>query len=215
MHVYSVELTLLNHLFYNTENSNGVYTAPFIGDLALTYALRKAITEKWDAPEYRRKPAYEEIKDWGFYVSVATPIDYKYTEVYTRNTLFNVDGFVNMDALEKSSKSPYKTLFYTQGIAVDSTFECQIFSLTPLRLPNVIRMGNGRETLIQVRQKSDAPKEIWLNIYTQQEVYKNLEKVAEWVQDEPYERAYVLEQYVLLKHISPKTAQVIVQDSLG
>ncbi|MBD0405055.1 type I-D CRISPR-associated protein Cas5/Csc1 [Flammeovirga sp. EKP202] len=214
MHVYTIELTLLNHLFYNTENSNGVYTAPFIGDLALTYALRKVLVENWETPKYRRKPFYQEIKDWGFYVSVATPVDYTYTEVYTRNTLFNVDGFVNTDAITKSSKSPYKTLFYTQGVAVGSVFECQIFSREPLEIPSVLRVGNGRETLVSVKERTKKPDTLWLNIFTQKEVFNNLEKVADLIQNEPYEKAYVLEQYVLLKYISPDTAFKIMEDSL-
>ncbi|UZR99840.1 type I-D CRISPR-associated protein Cas5/Csc1 [Chondrinema litorale] len=215
MYVYPIEITLCNHLFYFTENTNGVYTAPFIGDLALTYALRRTICTNWETPPFRKKPEYEEIKDWGFYVSVAQPIQYKHTEVYTRNTLFNVDGYIDIDNIIKSSKSPFKTLFYTQGIAVGSTFSCFIFSQKELNIPQTIRAGAGKETLLRIEEKIPNQKDVWLNIYTLQQVYKNLEKAAEWIQDEPYERAYILEQYVLLKHISLPIAERILADAFA
>ena len=75
MNIRAIKLTLLNHLFYYTEVSGGgtsaSITGAFIGDLALNYAFRRVLTNNESGYVFRKKPAYSEIKDFGFYCIVA------------------------------------------------------------------------------------------------------------------------------------------------
>ncbi|MEM9983015.1 MAG: type I-D CRISPR-associated protein Cas5/Csc1, partial [Bacteroidota bacterium] len=133
MQAQIIELTLLNHLFYFTEVSGGstsaAITGNFIGDLALTYAFAKALSEKEDYYRYLKQPTYEEIRDFGFYCSVARPLHQNdRTEAYIQNTLFNVDGYVDITALEKSGKSPFKNYRQVQGIGIGARFQALLLS---------------------------------------------------------------------------------------
>src|SRR5690606_14700789 len=105
MEVKVLKLTLLNHLFYYTEVSGGStsasVTGDFIGDLALTYAFDKALRSSDTYYRYLKKPEYQEVLDFGLYCSVAKPMRRSTrTEAYIQNTLFNVDGFIDVKAIE-------------------------------------------------------------------------------------------------------------------
>ena len=119
-----LKLTLLNHLFYYTEITGGgastTLTGGFIGDLALTYAFANALRPM--EIQHRTQPNYGEIRDFGFYCTVARPLSRLMpTDIYTQNTLFT-DGYPDLDSIDKSGKSPYKNYRQTQGYAIGSEF---------------------------------------------------------------------------------------------
>lgn len=219
-----LKLTLLNHLFYYTEVSGGPtsasVTGDFIGDLALNYALKKTIASNDNHYRYLKKPDYKEIKDFGFYCTVARPIKRSNrTEAYIQNTLFNTDGFVDVKAIEKSGKSPFKNFRQVQGIEVGTTFQALFFSKEKLKLPPVIRVGRALETMVLVEEAvldKNMEDEFWLNAFSLKTVFNNLENVVDiLIKEEKVNFSNVIENYNIIKQISFDNAQSIFKNTFS
>jgi len=234
MEIKAIKIKLLNHLFYHTEISNGSITGGFLGDLALTYALNKALNSNANIYEYHRlKPAYDEIKDFGYYFSVGKPVRFekqkenksgKYifsgkpirTGSYTRNTLFNTDGFYDIKSIEKSGKSPFKNLIHTQGIALRNEFSTLLISKEKIEIPPTLRIGNQKETLLQLKEipfeKTD--NDFWLNAYTLKVVFDNLKTAMDISVEEngTANYQYILENYALLKGFTKNQVSKIFEN---
>jgi CRISPR type I-D-associated protein Csc1 len=211
MLITAIKLTLLNHLFYYTEVSGGSTSASitglFIGDLALTYAFNKRLTESQTGYEFRKKPEYSEVKDFGFYCSVAKPIanNLNRTENYIRNTLFNVDGFYDIVRINKSGKSPFKNFRQVQGVRLGTEFIALFISKEVIELPFTIRIGTGKETLVKVEKidSAEGKDDYWLNAYSLKVVFDNLDAAIKVMMDEnKMNVSYVLENYNLIKRLS-------------
>ncbi|HRI29348.1 MAG TPA: type I-D CRISPR-associated protein Cas5/Csc1 [Chitinophagales bacterium] len=213
-----IRLTLLNHLFYYTEvaggNASATFTGAFLGDLALNYALQRVMSGGADTYDYKAKPNYAQIAQFGFYCTVAKPIGMvKRTEIYINNTLFNADGYVDIDNILLSGKSPYKNYRQVQGIAVGTSFIAAVLSKDTLQLPTAIRIGRAKETLLKIdplTEKEYKDQEFWLNAYTLATVYQNLPTAIELMkQQEKVNFAYILENYNLLKKLTlPDVLQI-------
>lgn len=228
MELKAIKLTLLNHLFYHTEISNGSITGGFLGDLALTYALNKAINKNVEIYEHRLKPKYKEITYFECYITVGKPVRKKFykqkeyyefagkpsrTGSYTRNTLFNTDGYYDIKSIEKSGKSPFKNLIHTQGIAVRNEFLCLLISKNAFELPPTIRIGNQKETLLKLDEipVDNTDNSFWLNAYTLKVVFDNLQQAMDISIEEngSANYQYILENYALLKGFSQKQVETI------
>jgi|GEM_PF-1136197 CRISPR-associated protein Csc1 len=219
-----LKLTLLNHLFYYTEVSGGStsasVTGDFIGDLALNYAFKKVLQSNDNYYRYLKRPKYEEIKDFGFYCTVARPVKRsKRTEAYIQNTLFNVDGYIDVKAIEKSGKSPYKNFRQVQGIEIGTTFQALFFANENFELPPVVRVGRALETLVLVEEVAFDKKiedEFWLNAFSLKTVFDNLETTVEiLVKEEKVNFSNVLENYNIIKQITFDNAQTIFKNTFG
>lgn len=222
MQITAIKLTLLNHLFYYTEVSGGStsasITGSFIGDLALTYAFNKRLNESQNGYEFRKKPEYSEIKDFGFYCSVAKPItnNLNRTENYIRNTLFNVDGFYDIVRINKSGKSPFKNFRQVQGIRLGTEFIALFISKEAIELPSTIRIGTGKETLVKVEKvdSAEGKGDYWLNAYSLKVVFDNLDAAIKVMMDEKKMNvSYVLENYNLIKRLSIDNVREIFKPS--
>jgi CRISPR-associated protein Csc1 len=211
MQVRAIKLTLLNHLFYYTEVSGGStsasVTGSFIGDLALTYAFNRCLNENKTMYEFRSKPDYSDINSFGFYCTVAKPINTNVdkTENYIRNTLFNVDGFIDVDRINKSGKSPFKNFRQVQGVRLGTEFIALFISNEKTELPSTIRIGTGKETLVKIDEidSTIGSNDFWLNAYTLKVVFNNLDSAIKVMMDEKKPNfTYVLENYNLVKQFS-------------
>lgn len=212
MEVKVLKLKLLNHLFYYTEVSGGStsasITGDFIGDLALTYAFDKALRESDNYYRYLKKPEYQELNKFGFYCTMANPIrNHKHTEAYIQNTLFNTDGYIDVSAIEKSGKSPFKNFRQVQGIQLGSSFQAMFFSKNKILLPPVVRIGRALETLVSVEEVSLKEKtitnEFWLNAFTLKVIFENLDKAIEiLVNKQKVNFSMILENYNIIKQLS-------------
>ena len=236
MEIKAIKIKLLNHLFYHTEISNGSITGGFLGDLALTYALNKALNSNANIYEYHRlKPEYQEIKNFGYYFSIGKPVRKisgnkleKYvlsakptrTGSYTRNTLFNTDGFYDKKSIEKSGKSPFKNLIHTQGVALSTKrnpneFTTLLISKENIEIPETLRIGNQKETLLELKEipfeKTD--NDFWLNAYTLKVVFDNLKTAMDISVEEngTANYQYILENYALLKGFSVEQVKSIFE----
>jgi len=229
MIIQAVKFTLLNHLFYYTEVSGGStsasITGAFIGDLALNYAFKKALIQSDDAYPFRQKPEYEEIKDFGYYCTVAKPMNAERvvrTESYIRSTAFNADGFTALGSVlaqyNAAGKSPYKTFRQVQGIALGSEFIALFISKESMQLPEAIRVGTTKETLLKV-EKIDLPKgeiDFWLNAFTLKTVFNNLEETVEVLtKEDKVNFSYILENYALIKNLSAQNIETIFQNNFS
>lgn len=217
-----LKLTLLNHLFYYTEVSGGStsasVTGDFIGDLALNYAFKKTLQSNDNHYRHLKRPKYEEIKDFGFYCSVARPVKRsKRTEAYIQNTLFNTDGFTDVKAIEKSGKSPFKNFRQVQGIEIGTTFQALFFANEKLVLPPVIRVGRALETLVLVEQinfNKNIEDEFWLNAFSLKTVFDNLDTTVEiLVKEKKVNFSKLLESYNIIKQITFENAKNIFKNA--
>lgn len=223
MVVKVLKLSLLNHLFYYTEVSGGAtsaaITGSFIGDLALNYAFYKVLHQTDNAYPFRRKPFYQEIKDFGFYCSVARPLalkKLKRTESYIRSTAFNSDGALalgkNLPNYYEAGKSPFKTFRQVQGIALGSAFVALFLSQEELTLPPVIRVGTTKETLVKVEEIDIATidNDFWLNAFSLKTVFDNLETTVDILtRENKVNFSYILESYALIRQLTSENIQEI------
>jgi CRISPR type I-D-associated protein Csc1 len=214
-----INLTLLNHLFYYTEVSGGStsasVTGSFIGDLALTYAFNKCLNENEIMYDFRDKPEYSEIQDFGFYCTIAKPVNTSVdkTENYIRNTLFNSDGFIDVSSIEKSGKSPFKNYRQVQGIQLGTEFNALFLSKEKIKLPDTIRIGTGKETLVKVVElESNSFDDYWLNAFTLKTVFNNLDMAVKIMMEEKKVNfTYILENYNLIKQFSKDNVEEIFE----
>lgn len=218
MQVKVIKLTLLNHLFYYTEVSGGStsasVTGSFIGDLALSYAFNRCLNENQTMYDFRSKPEYSDINNFGFYCTVAKPIKYNIgkTENYIRNTLFNVDGFIDVDRINKSGKSPFKNFRQVQGMKLGTEFIALFLSKETIDLPSTIRIGTGKETLVKVEEidSINSNDDYWLNAFTLKEVFNNLDIAIKIMMNEKKANfSYILENYNIIKHFSIDNVQEV------
>lgn len=230
MYIQPVRLTLLNHLFYYTEVSGGgtsaTITGAFLGDLALTYALHKTLYDNEHHYEMltNEQPAYKDLQTFPFYCTVGKPTSnagkstkqkIQRTENYTRNTLFNVDGYIDMNALAKTAASPFKNYRQVQGIAIGTAFDALILSKEKLPiLPPTVRIGTGRETLVGIETIKMSEKDTyWLNAYTLKMIFGNLPQAVEMLMAaKKMNLHYVLEQYQFIKDWTPNEIQTLFKD---
>ena len=217
MQIKTIKLTLLNHLFYYTEVSGGStsasVTGSFIGDLALNYAFNKCLNENEIMYKFRNKPEYSEIRDFGFYCTIARPVktNMNKTENYIRNTLFNSDGFFDASSIEKSGKSPFKNYRQAQGIQLGTEFSALFLSKEKVELPLTIRVGTTREALVKVEEANFSfSDDFWLNAYTLKTVFNNLDTAIQiMMSEQKVNFTYVLENYNIIKRFSKENVKEI------
>ena len=229
MIIRAIQFTLLNHLFYYTEVSGGAtsasITGAFIGDLALNYAFKRALIKSDDAYPFRQKPEYEEIKNFGYYSTVARPLNIEHltrTESYIRSTSFNSDGYSALGSslpyYNAAAKSPFKTFRQVQGIALGSKFISLFLSENSIELPETIRVGTTKETLLKVEELvlSKCENDFWLNAFTLKTVFENLEQTVNILAREgKVNFSYILENYALIKNLSFQNIEEIFQNSFS
>ena len=203
------KITLLSPLFYYTKTESGVAsTAPFIGDLALTYATNFALCKNKDITyQTRSKPNYDEIKNLGFLWTIARPIKVKRMPVYTRYTSSISDGMVRRDIIELMGKSLFKNYFHVQGLEVGSTFQASFIGNINLPSQFTLRVGNGRDCLILLQEIEKVEKDIWINYYTFTKILNKKVKLKEDFIIEP-----VLSQYIIIKGLKEKDLEEILND---
>ncbi|MBE7446643.1 MAG: type I-D CRISPR-associated protein Cas5/Csc1 [Planctomycetia bacterium] len=213
MKIQPLRVKLLSPMFnYCRVTTGGAITSDFIGDIALTYAINRVRKDRNFYEEFRRKPYYEELRGLDYYVSMGKPVKYEMTGIYTRNTLFNVDGFPDMSIIGKEGlarKGLFKNYFKVQGIQPEGEFStCLICkdSFT-LDLPFTIRLGTGRECMAILDRDDKFDGNLWLNAFTLKTVFGNLQTTIKSLKSYLFE--YKLENYILMKNISTEQVRVI------
>jgi len=194
-------ITLLSPLFYYTKTESGVAsTTPFIGDIALTYATNFALSQNDDITyQTKSKPEYQEIKNLGFLWTVARPLKVKRTPIYARYTSPISDGMVRRNLIELMGKSLFKNYFHVQGIETGSTFQASFIGKLDLPDKFTLRVGNGRDCLILLKEIKKPEKDIWINYYTIKKIFNTTFELKEGFTIER-----VLAQYIIVKGLNEK-----------
>ena len=177
------KITLLSPLFcYNKTEGGVASTEPFIGDIALDYALNFVLAKKREYTyQIKDKPNYGEIKEFGFIWTIGRPIYYEKTPIFARKTSEISDYMVRRDIIEQMGKGLFKNYFHIQGIKEGSVFEASLLTFEDIKLPKTftLRIGVGRECLLLFEEKKEKPEEIWLNLYTIKKIFGKDVKLRE------------------------------------
>lgn len=217
-------LSLLSPLYYRTGRDSGAsgstYTAPWIGDLALLYAINNSMGIKHIKFGYAsRKPDYSEITNMGIILSVATPVGgVSYTRTYDIATSFLSEGYPQTKMISESGRAPMRNWLKRKGIEAGNVFQFSVFFRNPdLSLPEkfTIRIGNTRETLAYC-EEIDMPKDerLTLNLFTLKMFLGNekfrdaLGKYEE--ENNVLQTERPVPQYVLLRNVSTSSALSLI-----
>jgi len=208
MKVYPVKITLLSPFFNYCETSaGGSVTSPFIGDIALNYALNRVLKLKNFYTKIKTKPEYEELVILPYTFTIAKPIEIARTRVYIRNTLFNKDGGPDLKAIDASGRMLFKNLFKVQGIQAFSFFLTYFIQRDDfkLELPLTLRIGTGREclALLESDEMNRDDKDVWLNLYSMKNIYHNFDRVLKIIEKKKlrFKINLKLNNYIICKNV--------------
>jgi len=215
MKITPLTLTLLSPLFnYARITNSGCITSDFIGDIALTYALNRVLKLEPFYDTYKWQPEYEELSRLPFAFTIGKPLSFRWTRIYIRNTLFNVDGGTYLDAIENSGRKLFKNFFKVQGIQPEGRFSTYLLSRDNFKLdfPITLRLGTGRECLALLSRDEigSENEEIWLNMYALKHIYNNDRRALEVLRGN-YQFVFKLHHYILVQNVGLTEVQKIFE----
>jgi CRISPR-associated protein Csc1 len=187
MKLINVELKLIAPLqYYSTQSAGGMRTAPFIGDIALTYSMAHSMGIIDYPPADRFKPDYREITDLPFLFTVAVPeslLKYgewtaEYMKQMTRNTMMGIDyNGTNTYPGYRVGSNMYKNFYFVQMMKPSNDFTFNVglilkddnFSF----LPNALRVGNSKTGILSLSYRETNPNfNYYINRYTLENIYE-------------------------------------------
>ena len=201
-------LRLLSPLFYRTRQDAGAagstITDPWIGDLALCYAINRSLGLRELKFGYdRHQPQYGELSKLPFTASVGTPtVEIIRTQVYDIATSFNSEGYTNYRAIKQTENAPMRNWLKRQGLAPGNEFVFSLATRDKWTPPNefTIRLGNTQECLASCQICPDAEK-VTLNAYTLRKLF-NVDKM-DGIEHDLIEKP--MAQYVLIHGVPVET----------
>jgi CRISPR type I-D-associated protein Csc1 len=169
---------LLSPLSYRTRPDTGAggatVTGCFIGDLALDYAIHYARyggENLWDGRTWTMPRYKEDLQVMRHRCTVAVPNgQVTLMPMEYQATSFVSDGFPNVQALKSTGSSSMKNWMQKQCIAPFEEFHFVVLSKDEKLPPRMtIRVGNGRETLVELTEE-ELPESSTLNAFTAAQV---------------------------------------------
>jgi len=218
MKAYKVKL--LSPLYYRSRIESGAagatVTDPWIGDLAMMYAINNALGLKHIMFKYNsHKPDYREIVGLGFIVSVSEPFNTcGFTKVMDIATSFLSEGYPQGKAISESERAPMRNWMKRQGIEPGSEFSFVSFFKNGIKQfpPKFsIRLGNTKECVALVEEEPvKETSRITVNLYTLS-LFLGPERFQEIISDIKMGKysSHILQaspQYVLAKNITVQNA---------
>lgn len=217
-------LSLLSPLYYRTGRDSGAsgttYTAPWIGDLALLYAINNSLGLTHIKFGYvSHRPDYSEIARIGMALSVATPDGgISYTRTFDIATSFLSEGYPQTKLIRDSGRAPMRNWLKRRGVEAGNVFYFSaFFRNSEVSLPEsfTLRIGNTREALALCEEVGNRKEEkLTLNIFTMglflgkerlRETFEDLEGKNDVLQIER-----PVPQYVLVRNVSVASALSIL-----
>lgn len=186
MKIINVELKLIAPLqYYSTQSAGGMRTAPFIGDIALTYAMAHSMGFVDYPPADRFKPNYREITNLPFLFTVAVPdalLKYgewtaEYMKQMTRNTMMGIDyNGTNMYPGYRVGSNMYKNFYFVQMMKPSSDYAFNTGLILKddnfSNLPNALRVGNSKTGILSLSYRESKPNiNYYINRYTIENIY--------------------------------------------
>lgn len=204
--MFTYELTLLSPLFYRTRQDSGAAgsttTDPWVGDLALCYAINQALGLKEFRFGYEsHRPDYTELRELPFTTSVAVPSgEVRRTQVYDIATNFMSEGYTNYRAQKKTENAPMRNWLKRQGLAPGNQFRFAIASKDGWEPPKEfsVRLGNTLECHAVCRKMELPLGKVTANAYTLKALFGV--KSDEGIKFEAVEKP--MAQYILLHGVA-------------
>lgn len=212
MKLINVEIRLISPLQYLSDQSaGGMRTAPFIGDIALTYSMAHGMGMMDYPPADRFKPHYEEIMNLPFLFTVAVPetlVKYgewsaEYMKQMTRNTMLGIDyNGTNAYPGYKVGSNMYKNYFFVQMMKPSEEF---VFRAALIlrdesfkNLPSALRVGNAKTGILSLSYKDSSPEDgFYINRYTVENIFEK--SIPRWDFENVY---HPVHQYQILGPVS-------------
>ncbi len=217
--------TLLSPLYYRSRIESGAagatVTDPWIGDLAMMYAINNTLGLKNIMFKYNsHKPDYKEIMGLGFILSVLEPVDNcRFTKVMDIATNFISEGYPQGKAISDSGNAPMRNWMKRQGIEAGNQFYfVAFFGEERDQLPSrfAVRLGNTKECLALIEETPvNQISKVTINLYTLS-IFLDTERfreVIEGIKAGKYS-SHILQsspQYVLAKNITVQNAQEMLR----
>lgn len=183
---------LLSPLSYRTRPDTGAggatVTGCFIGDLALDYAIHNARyggEDLWDGRTGTIPRYSDDLQVMRHRCTVAVPNGpVTLLPMEYQAASFVSDGFPNVGALQSTGSSSMKNWMQKQCIAPFEEFHFAVLSkIKELPSRMTIRVGNGRETLVELMEET-LPDSFTLNAFTAAQVLNRKIPVGRSVQME-------------------------------
>ncbi len=208
MEIVPIVATCLSPLQYHTvQAARGTKTAPFIGDLAIDYALCQSEGVFDNSRMQNEKAEYSELQKSPYLASVFRPIEdeFNYLPALSRNTLVAIETLgTNEDPTTRTGSSMYSNFYFTQPIAMGSKFKGYIMKEESATIPETIRVGNQRQCLLKLSTEQDEELGLtWINLYTLQHVVGK-EDITLEDNMEIYE---ALHQYRIVKNVPKESME--------
>lgn len=212
MKIVNVEIRLIAPLQYlSNQSKGGMRTAPFIGDIALTYSMAHSMGMIDYPPANRFQPHYEEIVDLPFLFTVAVPdslLKYgdwsaEYMKQMTRNTMLGIDyNGTNMYPGYRVGSSMYKNFYFVQMMkpSNDFTFIAALILKDDnfTSLPSALRVGNAKTGILSLSYRESLQGfDYYINRYTVENIFGK--KLPEWDFETVY---HPVHQYQILGPVS-------------
>ncbi|MEM4058624.1 MAG: type I-D CRISPR-associated protein Cas5/Csc1 [Thermoplasmata archaeon] len=187
MKIYDIELTILSPIqFYGIQSRKGTRTPPFIGDIALTYAMAHQLGIQNYPDPSNFEPLYKnEMKQFNFLFTVSVPISLIENNIWApiymkqlyRNTMQGIDyNGTNVFSGNETGSSMYKNFFFTQSLkpGYDNKFIGGFISFDEKIIPiDTLRVGNGKTGVVKLTYKeSDNSSLFYINQYTVENIFE-------------------------------------------
>ncbi|RSN72944.1 hypothetical protein D6D85_11875 [Candidatus Methanodesulfokora washburnensis] len=208
-----LDIEIISPYFYYT--SGGIYadTSPFIGDIALMYALAYSYGFKYPREDSRR----EDLRNMPFYITVGKPRILKMKKMMNVSSCFkNSISMMKEIYFREGGSIAYKNLRRIKPLDVGSRFYCYYFSRN-LELPSEfgVRIGAQRDGILHITSSEisddDMKEEIWLNAFTLlhkgREISDEIVKLSR--QSDVYNRYYHILKGIRLEQILDKILMMI------
>ena len=211
--VRRLDIEVVSPYFYYTSGGIFADTGPFIGDIALMYALAYSSGFKYPKEDSRG----EDLKNMPFYMTVGKPRNLKMKKVMNVSSCFkNSLSMMKKVYFPEGGSIAYKNLRRIKPIDIGSRFYCYYFSRT-IDLPSEfgIRVGAQRDGILHVTSSEisdeDMKEEVWINVFTL--LHKNKDIINELVelsgQSDIYNRYYHIIKGIRLGQVLDKILRII------
>ena len=190
--------------YYYTHGGTFADTRPFLGDIALYYAIAYSLG-------LGLKPTLKDerinvLKNAKFLVSVGKPRVFKTKKLMIVGSSFEESiKLLSIILYRRGGSMLYKNIRKIKAIDVGSEFEAYIFYFEDISLPKkfAVRFGVGREGVLEIeRVPPNDNDKIWLNLFTLNAI--GLEMYLHEIDEKRLTTEVINKYYTIIKEVKVK-----------
>lgn len=221
MIVRKIRFTVISPLnYYYIQAGRGLRPSPFIGDIALKYALLHGLGMHILPNPGKTKPTYEELAEYRFWFTVAMPPFHStgngesgpsLMHAIYRNTMQGIDyNGTNAHPKIRTGSIMYKNFYFQQPIKPGSQFYAFFLSEEEIILPEALRVGTGRVGCLKLEElQSSFEMHGYINLYTIQNILGK-RKTSENLMNRDFQfREHMSLPYYILGPIDPPSLEEV------